>query len=268
MTGTARPQLSVSVVIPVKDDDGALLRCLRALSRQTCPPDEVIVVDNGSTDASAAVARESGARVVRCDQPGIPAASSAGYDTARGDIVLRLDADCLPGDSWVQAMIDAFRARPDVAAFTGGARFVDGPPALRAPLAVAYLVAYAAATVPALGHLPVFGSNLGFRRTAWIDVRTAVHRDDADIHDDLDLAFHLGERHRIRYLSGTGMGVSMRPFAHVRPFAHRFWRGIRTVIIHWPRDFPPVRWMRLGLRRVLHRLGVPTPRARLRSEAA
>lgn len=265
MTGTAHQPPAVSVVIPVKDDAAALRRCLRALALQTSPPDEVIVVDNGSTDVSAEVAREAGAHVLTCDRPGIPAASAMGYDAAHGDIVLRLDADCLPAGSWVQEMTDAFHARPDVAAFTGGARFIDGPPALRTPLAIAYLLSYAAATVPALGHLPVFGSNLGFRRTAWLDIRSAVHRDDVDVHDDLDLSFHLGERHRIRYLSHARMGVSMRPFAHARSFSLRVWRGIRTVVVHWPRDFPPVRWMRLGLRRVLHRLGVPTPRQRLGS---
>ncbi len=45
--------LTVSVVIPVKDDADALGRCLRALSLQTKAPDEVIVVDNGSEDESA-----------------------------------------------------------------------------------------------------------------------------------------------------------------------------------------------------------------------
>ena len=43
----------VSVVIPVKDDGPRLRRCLRALAMQTRPPDEIVVVDNGSTDDSA-----------------------------------------------------------------------------------------------------------------------------------------------------------------------------------------------------------------------
>ncbi|WP_309102492.1 glycosyltransferase family 2 protein [Microbacterium sp.] len=258
------PPLTVSVVIPVKNDAELLDRCLRALHRQTRPADEIIVVDNGSTDSSAAVATSRGARVVRCDEPGIPAASAAGYDAATGDLILRLDADCLPAETWVQAAAVAFVRHPRVSVFTGAARFIDGPRALRTPLATAYLVAYAVATIPALGHLPLFGSNLAFRRSAWRSVSARVHRDDPELHDDLDLAFHLGERHRIRYLADAPMGMSMRPFRDAQAFAHRFRRGFRTVTIHWPDDFPPLRWVRLALRRILHRLRIPTPTQALR----
>ncbi|WP_219980766.1 glycosyltransferase [Microbacterium sp. HD4P20] len=55
---------TVSVVIPVKDDDRELGRCLRGLSLQTLKPDEIVVVDNGSSDA---------------------AASDAGHDAATGN---------------------------------------------------------------------------------------------------------------------------------------------------------------------------------------
>lgn len=244
----ATDALRVSVVIPVKDDDVELARCLRALASQTRTADEVIVVDNRSTDASADVARAASARVVRCARPGIPAASARGYDEATGDVVLRLDADCVPGPAWIEAMAEAFSSRPEVAAFVGGAHFLDGPRVLRRPLAAVYLGAYAGAAAAALGHLPLFGSNMGFRRSAWLDIRSRVHRDDPGLHDDLDLAFHLGERHRIRILPGAEMAMSMRPFASVHAFARRVARGFRTVLIHWPHDLPPVRWTRRALR--------------------
>lgn len=253
--------LSLSVVIPVKDDAEHLRACLAALSRQTRVPDEIIMVDNGSTDGSAAVAQSFGATVVTCAQPGVPAASARGYDAATGDVILRLDADCVPGAGWVEMVERAFAQHPHVSVYTAGARFIDGPPALRAPLATVYLGSYALVCATALGHLPVFGSNLAFRRSAWLDVRSRVHRDDSELHDDLDLAFHLGERHSIRLLPHTQMGISMRPFMDGRAFARRVLRGFRTVIVHWPQDFPPVRWVRLALRRLLHRLGVPTPAA-------
>jgi glycosyltransferase involved in cell wall biosynthesis len=252
-TRHGEPAPTVSVVIPVKDDGAELGRCLRALRLQTRPVDEVVVVDNGSTDASADVARRFGARVVRCDAPGIPAASAAGYDAATGDLILRLDADCMPAATWTQAMTAAFARRPDVAAFSGGARFTDGPRALRVSLAALYLGTYTAVGMLALGHLPLFGSNLGLRRSAWRRVRSLVHRDDPEVHDDFDLAFHLGEHYRIGYATRAAMGISMRPFADARSFGRRLWRGARSVVVHWPHDLPPVRWTRLVLRRALRR---------------
>jgi glycosyltransferase involved in cell wall biosynthesis len=239
----------ISVVIPVKDDGMELARCLDALGRQTLAPDEIVVVDNGSSDSSAAVARGAGVTVSRCSAPGIPAASAHGYDEATGDHILRLDADCVPPPSWVEDVAAAFASRPDVSALLGGARFIDGPAALRAPLGTIYLLAYRAATAPALGHRPLFGSNLAMRGEAWRSVRAAVHREDADIHDDLDLAFHVGAQYRIGRLPGVPMGISMRPFFSTRAFARRVYRGFRTVVLHWPQDFPPVRWLRLALGR-------------------
>lgn len=248
----------------MKDDDAELARCLRALTVQSHPADEVIVVDNASTDASAAVARAAGVRVVRCDRPGIPAASARGYDAAHGDVVLRLDADCVPGRTWIEAMMRAFAARPDVTAFVGGARFFDGPRLLRGPLAAIYLGAYATVGAMTLGHLPLFGSNLGIRRRAWLGIRSSVHRADPELHDDLDLSFHLGERGRIRYAPGTAMGISMRPFGSGSSFARRIARGFRTVVVHWPHDFPPERWRRLlgrALARLLTRAARVAPRS-------
>lgn len=248
-------QSTVSVVIPVKDDGELLRRCLRALELQTRVPDEIVVVDNGSVDASAEIATAAGARVVTCKRPGIAAASATGYDAATGTLVLRLDADCIPARDWVRTMEQALTRRPDVAACTGGARFLDGPRAARTWAAVVYLGAYVAVAAPALGHLPLFGSNLAFRRSAWLRVRGRAHL-DANIHDDLDLAYHFGERYRIRFVPGAAMGISMRPLMSARGFARRTSWGVRTVVTHWPEDFPPVRWNRFVLRRLLRRLGL------------
>ena len=86
---------TVSVVIPVKDDAEVLRRCLAALAAQTVPANEVVVVDNGSTDESAEVARSAGARVVAETEPGIPAASARGFDEAGCDVVAISNPGCL-----------------------------------------------------------------------------------------------------------------------------------------------------------------------------
>ncbi|MGW9628862.1 glycosyltransferase family A protein [Microbacterium sp. NPDC055521] len=240
--------MRISVVIPVRDDAELLTRCLAALREQTRQADEVIVVDNASSDASAAIAASAGAHVVWCPEIGIPVAAAAGYDAASGDLILRLDADCVPPPTWVRDAEATFSRSRHIVAATGGARFIDGPRALRWTARI-YLGAYDAAAASALGHRPLFGSNLAMRATAWHSVREEVHRHDPETHDDLDLSFHLGAIGPIGRMPGERMGISMRPLWRGRDFGRRMRRGSRTVRLHWPDDFPPYRWRRLRARR-------------------
>ncbi|OUE24781.1 putative glycosyltransferase EpsH [Clavibacter michiganensis] len=241
---------TVSVVIPVRDDAGHLRACLQALAGQTVAPDEIVVVDNASGDDSAEVARRAGARVVHEPVVGIPAAASAGYDAARHEVIARLDADCVPPADWIERLGDVLAARPDVAAVTGAARFLDGPRALRGVAAVAYLGAYFASVTLALGHPPLFGSNFALRRDAWLRVRDEVHRDGTHLHDDIDLSVHLGPEHRIVLDPRLRMGISMRPLTRPATLPLRMSRGMASLTVHWPHELPWLRWRRTG-RRVL-----------------
>jgi glycosyltransferase involved in cell wall biosynthesis len=239
----------ISVVIPVKDDAELLKRCLEALGAQARRPDEIVVVDNGSSDDSARIARDAGARVVFVDGGGIPAASAAGYDAAAHEVIARLDADCVPGRDWLERIDAALARHPDAVAVTGGAHFIDGPRALRSPLALFYLGAYFGTVLLAMGHVPLFGSNFAMRRDAWLSASDSVHRGDPFVHDDMDLSMHLGPRRRIRYVHGLGMGISMRPFFDSSGFGTRIRRGFHSLFVHWPHELPWLRWARRFLPR-------------------
>ncbi|MBF6214792.1 glycosyltransferase family 2 protein [Nocardia puris] len=79
----------VTVVIPCRNEEGALPAVLSAVP----PGYRVIVVDNGSTDATAAVARSGGAMLVSQPQPGYGIAVRAGIDAAETEVVAVLDGD-------------------------------------------------------------------------------------------------------------------------------------------------------------------------------
>jgi glycosyltransferase involved in cell wall biosynthesis len=239
----------ISVVVPVRDDAPLLRRCLAALERQTVAPHEIIVVDNGSQDDTAAVARSFGARIVTEPVVGIASASAAGYSSATGSVIARLDADSVPANDWVESIERYFREHAGVEAITNGAFFSDGPRILRSAAALVYLGAYFASTSLALGHLPLFGSNMAFRGSAWERVRDRVHTTDSATHDDLDLAFHIGPEGRIRVVRALRATISIRPLTGGGGLL-RWRRGFHTVFVHWPHDLP---WRRVARRLRAHR---------------
>lgn len=116
----------VSVVIPVRDRAQELERCLTSLAAVDYPDDhlEVIVVDDGSRDESAAVAARHGARVVRSGGTGCgPAtARNRGARVAQGDLLAFVDSDCTASRDWLTELVGAFQD-PNVAAVGGR---VDG----------------------------------------------------------------------------------------------------------------------------------------------
>ncbi|HEV7624688.1 MAG TPA: glycosyltransferase family A protein [Amnibacterium sp.] len=201
--------LRVSVVLPVRDDAPALRRCLEALATLTDGADEIVVVDNGSCDGTADVARAAGARLVVEPVRGIASAAAAGYDAATGDVLVRLDSDAVPPVDWIARIRDAFAADPELAGLTGPGVFTDLPGPARLLAGLGYHGAYFGLIGSMLGRVPLYGSNLAIRRTAWLAARNGFHRHDPMVHDDLCLTVHLGDR-RLRFDPRIGVAVSAR----------------------------------------------------------
>jgi glycosyltransferase involved in cell wall biosynthesis len=85
---------TVSVVVPVRDGERYLREALESALGQTRPPDQVVVVDDGSSDGSAAIAEAlPGVELLRRPAAGPSAARNAGLRAATGELVAFLDAD-------------------------------------------------------------------------------------------------------------------------------------------------------------------------------
>lgn len=138
--GSDRPKMptpdaapAVSVVVPAFNAAAFIVACLSSLIAQTMTDWECLVVDDGSQDASAALAEglaDFRIRVLRQANAGVAAARNRGLGQARGEAVLFLDADDLLEASALDRLARALRANLDAAASYGPFRKIlaDGSP--------------------------------------------------------------------------------------------------------------------------------------------
>ncbi len=119
-------RVTIAVVVCAFNEERFLPACLYALRAQTRPPDEIVVVNNASTDQTSAVARAvPGVRVVDEPEKGLVVARETGRRTTTSEIVAYIDADCRPPIQWLERVEERFVARPLLAAVTGPYRFYD-----------------------------------------------------------------------------------------------------------------------------------------------
>src|SRR5258706_12901411 len=103
----------ISFIVPAHNEEAWVGRCVSAIRNgveSLGEPHEIIVVDDGSSDDTAAIARQQGAQVVRVEHRQIAATRNAGARQARGDILFFVDADTLTNAPAIQSALRAIRA--------------------------------------------------------------------------------------------------------------------------------------------------------------
>ena len=121
--------LTLSVIIPVKNGGAAFRNCLNKLRASTRLPDEIIVVDDASTDDSAQVARDAGAYVLSLNgtAQGPAWARNRGAVQARGEVLVFFDADVAVHADTLALIENHLATQPQVVALFGS--YDDTPPA-------------------------------------------------------------------------------------------------------------------------------------------
>jgi len=120
----APADLSLSIVIGTKDRPGPLRRTLASIRAQTRRPDEVLLVDDGSLDPHDAAAPLAGAGIAvryfnKSSDPGLTKSRNLGIRSSRGDVVMFLDDDVVLDEGYVAAIMDVYRARPEIGGVGG-----------------------------------------------------------------------------------------------------------------------------------------------------
>ncbi|MDP9887957.1 glycosyltransferase family A protein [Pseudarthrobacter enclensis] len=250
----------MSVVIPARNDAAQLETCLALLSVQTRPADEIIVVDNSSSDDTAAVCAAAGVRRLPVDLPGIPATAAAGFDAAAGSIIARMDTDSRPPRDWLERIGRTLDASPPLTAVTGPGEFYGSNVLVRLVGLLLLRGGYFGVIRFMLGHPPVYGSNFALRREVWAAIQTTVVRDNAMVHDDLDISYRLPPDTDVIYDPTLKVGVSARPFATWAAFRKRMVLSVETFRVEFRYQHPLRRRLERSRRRHGHRQAGITPR--------
>ncbi|MDQ3953102.1 MAG: glycosyltransferase [Actinomycetota bacterium] len=229
----------VSVVVCCYNSAPHLEECLHALLKVDYPRFEVIVVDDGSTDDTADIARRYDFRLIATENRGLSSARNTGAKAAMGDIVAFLDSDAAPDEHWLQYLASTY-LNTDFAA-------VGGP---NIPPPGDGRIAECVANAPGgpihvllsdteAEHIP--GCNLSVRKTAFdkiggFDPRFGVAG------DDVDFCWRLQEE---------GWKIGFNPAAvvwhHRRNSVRAYWRqqkgyGKAEALLEgkWPQKYNPV----------------------------
>ena len=173
-----------AVVIPCRNEAATICKLLDAINAQTRPPDELIVVDDGSIDGTAEVVHEwqcahpdALARVVPGPCRGVAAAVNAGIQAAAAEVIVRLDGHSVPAPDYIELSLAAL-CRADVTVVGGVWDVQPGAPTAVAT-AIARVVSHplgsggasyrAPHTGGFAGALPVDTVPFGaFRRELWV----------------------------------------------------------------------------------------------------
>ena len=124
--------MKVSAYIPCFNGARYLSQTITAIMRQTRPPDELLIIDDGSTDDSIAIAQQFPVRVIRHQQnSGLAAARNTALANAQFPLLAAFDVDAVPEPTWLAYLLEAFA--DDTVAGVGGRlieHFRDTPPDL------------------------------------------------------------------------------------------------------------------------------------------
>lgn len=243
--GPGTGQVLWSVVIPALNAAETIGDVLRAVHAQAgvAGGREVIVVDNGSTDATATIAAEHGATVLREDRPGVGAARARGLSHATGMFVLNTDSDTIPSRRWAAGLVGALRdpgvlmATGPVLGWqpsTGAERFTEA----RGTFGRAFTVDH-----PDFPH--VKGVSMAFRRKDAL----AVGGWDAQMHcaEDADLCIRMqrGLGGRIAFVEQATLFHRHRQSdAALRRQARWYGEGYRLLHGRYPDIVPQRTWTR------------------------
>lgn len=115
--------ITISIIIPTKNNEDTIGELLLSLLNQTIKPDEIIVVDS-STDNTPEIVREYPVKMITAPAKGANHARNVGIKNSKGDILVFIDGDCKADKDWLKYIIQGF-AKENIACVGGSVKTLN-----------------------------------------------------------------------------------------------------------------------------------------------
>lgn len=220
----AAQPLRVSVVIPIYNEEKHIFDCLTALGNLTVKPYEIMLVDNGCTDKTIAIAKQFPVRVIKEPMKGITYARTRGFNSAKGDIIARIDADTMVRPDWLSRIQQHFMRDPQLVGVGGTYGLREFSPKGRYWFTWPHRL-FRMWHQWRIGVKPMlYGNNCAIKRSVWQRVAGEVSMGDDRISEDVEVTILINREGKTLY--DPHLIVNCHMFNTVQP--EKLSRYIRT----------------------------------------
>lgn len=187
---------TIAVVVPAHNEANHIGACIESLLNQSIKINKIIVISNNSSDGTSEVVRKyPGVCLIETSRKGLINARDIGFDFARSDILVRINADVVCDQYWAEKILESFFDE-SVMAVAGVASSISLP--VRPYIFTTFWSRIYLYFAEAYFGIPIlWGANMALRKTAWELIKSDVCRVDSDVHEDQDISIHLAH-HRLR----------------------------------------------------------------------
>lgn len=224
--------MKVSVVIPAYNEEKNIGKALEHLQSQEEKADEIIVVDNNSTDRTAEIATKHGAIVVTETAQGMIPARNRGFNEAKYGIIARTDADTHVPPTWIKQIKEDFENDKSLVGLSGTTHFYDFPVHDVLQYSQWQNKAVYALIKSQIKHPTLHGPNMAILKSSWEKIKNEVCLDDKYVHEDTDLAIHLGRYGKIKIDPTLIVKTSFRRWKSLYSFYEYPYRLFKTFRNH------------------------------------
>ena len=224
--------MKVSIIISVFNEENYINSCLKSLNNQLVKPDEIIVVDNNSTDNTINIVKKyPKVKIIKESIQGMTPARNHGFNEAKGDILIKCDADTNLPKNTIKIIRDRF-IKDNIIALTTPVIFGDLIGVRKLPW-----IYYIYMIIPKLiiGYYPFNGPCYAIKKSIWQKVKNSVCLDDKQVHEDIDLSFHIKKFGSIYFekdllIFSSARRIKSQPLSF---FGEYQWRFVKMLPTHW-----------------------------------